>query len=80
MKKVKRKTTTKVIVLGVKVVTNPKFTTDEQTPLPDAPRQLYFDTVKALGDAVRSALYAGIAIGRARATASGRKVVKRAKK
>ena len=79
MKKVKRKTTTKVIALGVKVVTNPKFTTDEQTPL-QMRRATYFDTVKALGDAVRSALYAGIAIGRARATASGRKVVKRAKK
>ena len=59
----KRKTTTKRIG-GKTIVTNPKFTTDIETPLP---LNLWCDVV----DTMKKIYLAGIAIGRARATASG---------
>ena len=70
-KKHARKVTTKTLPGGVKVVTNPPFTTDEETPLP----QFILNRVDQIAGEILSLVQAGrcegIAIGRARATKSG---------
>lgn len=69
----KKKATKKCIGGGRTVVTNPKFTRDEDTPMP---LQLVRDRIEIenqLRRSLEAALFAGIAIGRARATKSGRR-------
>lgn len=64
----KRKVTTKHIG-ATRIVTNPPFDTDHETLIPG-------DIYHALWLAVYEVFQAGIAIGRARATASGKRKVK----
>lgn len=66
----KRKKTTKKIG-GVKVVTNPKFRKDEIGPIPQQAFDLLEGAFAKQHEALRLVMSAGIAIGRARATASG---------
>ena len=68
----KRKATHKKIS-GVKVVTNPKFTKDAKTELPQSVWRKYERARDALYAVIDHAFEAGIAIDRARATASGAK-------
>ena len=72
MKASKRKATKKTIG-GVKVVTNPKFTKDEMAPIPQRAFDLLETSFAKQHEALRLVMSAGIAIGRARATASGKR-------
>ena len=72
----KRKVTTKVIS-GRKVQTNPPFTKDEIAPIPQKAFDLLETSFGQQHEALRLVMSAGIAIGRARATASGRNRAKK---
>lgn len=69
----KRSKTTKRID-GVKILTNPKMLiADDLTPYPQIVLNLQADSVDMLHDAIHLAFLSGIAIGRAKATASGKR-------
>ena len=65
----KKRKPTYVTIEGVKVQTNTPWYGDKYEHLPT---QLFINTVKALGKAMDAAHAAGIARGRALATASGK--------
>ena len=77
--KVKRPKPTYKNIGGVKVQTNPKFTTDAETPWPSALIEKKWKFGEHVGVLVQFAFVCGLKIGRARATASGKKRGKRAK-
>jgi hypothetical protein len=71
MTRIKRKATKKKIG-GVNVVTNPKFTKDDETFIPSNLARQWADAVDTLASLSYRIFLAGVAIGRARATASGK--------